>query len=287
MITDPETVRRLIREHGRWFHEIELAPGIVTPGDDSNRLKLPILDRLGLPADARGLRVLDVGCSDGYFAFEMERRGAEVVAVDFVPEEATGFAVARRVLGSRVEYRMDSVYNLSPERYGRFDVALCLGVLYHLRQPLPALDALRSVTAESGKLFLATLLIDRFVVLSDGSTTTLDELDPRLAEIPLWQFYPGDSLNGDATNCFAPNRAALVASLAEAEFRVEACEIHDMGGYVRAIAVEDPEAARYRDLDGRLETTPFDPDVPYFLDEDPKKLTITGRRRGGEPDPES
>ena len=56
---------------------MELAPGVITPGEDSNRLKLPLLDEIGLPGDARGLRVLDVGCSDGYFAFEMERRGAK------------------------------------------------------------------------------------------------------------------------------------------------------------------------------------------------------------------
>ena len=47
MITDPTEIRRLIEEHGRWWHEIELAPGVVTPGDDSNRMKLPILDAIG------------------------------------------------------------------------------------------------------------------------------------------------------------------------------------------------------------------------------------------------
>src|SRR5947208_11385966 len=98
-ITNPDEIRRLIAEHGRWWHEIDLAPGIVTPGDDSNRSKLPILDGLGLPADMRELRALDIGCSDGYFSFEMERRGAAVVAIDFVPETYTGFAVARRILG--------------------------------------------------------------------------------------------------------------------------------------------------------------------------------------------
>ena len=51
MITDRDEIQRLIREHGRWWHEIELAPGLFTPGDDSNRMKLPILDSLGLPAE--------------------------------------------------------------------------------------------------------------------------------------------------------------------------------------------------------------------------------------------
>src|SRR5438105_6590169 len=105
-ITDSKTIERLIAEHGRWWHEIEVAPGIVTPGDDSNRMKLPILDSLGLPQKMAGWRALDIGCSDGYFSFEMEKRGAEVVAIDFVPETYTGFATARKILDSKVAYRM-------------------------------------------------------------------------------------------------------------------------------------------------------------------------------------
>jgi tRNA (mo5U34)-methyltransferase len=277
---DRASIEGLIAAHGRWFHEIELAPGVVTPGEDSNRLKLPILDQLGLPSDAAGLRVLDIGCSDGFFSFEMERRGAAVTAMDFVPEDYSGFAVAKRILGSRVEYRMENVYNLDPAEHGRFDVVLFLGVLYHLRKPLAALDALRSVTKEGGRLFLATLLIDEYVLLPDGATTTLAELNPRLAEIPLWQAYPRDSLNGDFTNCVAPNRRALEVALEEAQFRVEEVRVESMGGYVRARAGTDAQAARYRELDSRLEKTPFDPAVPYFLDEDPSKLRITGRRPG-------
>lgn len=276
---DAETIRRRIAAHGRWFHEIELAPGIVTPGEDSNRLKLPLLDELGLPPDARGLRVLDVGCSDGYFSFEMERRGAEVLAIDFVAATATGFALAREILGSRVEYRAESVYNLAPGRHGTFDLVLFLGVLYHLRKPLAALDALRSVVRPGGLLFVATMMIDDYVLLPDGTTTTLAALHPRLAEIPLWQAYPRDSLNGDFTNCFAPNRAGLVAALEEAGFAVEATRQLEMGGYARARAVEDAEALRYQRLDARLEQTPLDPDVPYFLDRDPARLTLTGPRR--------
>jgi len=280
-ITDPAAVRRLIAEHGRWFHELELAPGVVTPGEDSNRLKLPILDDLGLPRDAKGMRCLDVGCSDGYFSFEMERRGGEVVAVDFVPAHYTGFDVARRILGSGVEYRMDNVYNLSPETYGLFDVVLLLGVLYHLRKPLAALDAVRSVMKEGGTLFVATLLIDEYVLLPSGEATTLAALNPALGEIPLWQAFPRDTLNGDFTNCFAPNRRALEVALEEAQLRVDDCRVHSMGGYARATAIVDRDAGRYQTLDSRLEKEPFDPSVPYFLDGDPAKLTLTGPRKRG------
>jgi tRNA (mo5U34)-methyltransferase len=278
-ITDPATIRRLIEEHGRWWHEIELAPGIITPGDDSNRMKLPILDALGFPADMRGTRALDIGCSDGYFTFEMERRGAEVVAIDFVPETYTGFSTARAILGSDATYRMDNVYNLTPETYGQFDVVLFMGVLYHLRKPLAALDSIRSVLKSGGLLFVGTMMIDEYVQLPDGSVTTLEALNPLLKDVPLWQAYPGDSLNGDFTNCFAPNRRALEAALSEAQFRVDEVTTVSMGGYARATAIVDERTAKYQRLDTRLETTEFDPAVPYFLDEEGSVHNVTGSKQ--------
>lgn len=287
-ITDRQEIVRLVAAHGRWWHEIDLGQGIVTPGDDSNRLKLPILDELGLPRDMTNLRVLDIGCSDGYFTFEAERRGANVVAIDFVPEDYTGFATARKILGSHAEYRMDNVYNLTPADYGHFDVVLFLGVLYHLRNPLGGLDAIRSVMHDGAQLFVGTMMIDEYVQLPDGSVTTLQALNPALEGVPLWQFYPGDSLNGDYTNCFAPNRRALETTLEEAQFRVETVRVVSMGGYARATAITDERRAKYQRLDGRLRHTPFDPNVPYFLDEEGAVHTVTPRRNTtATPQPES
>ena len=276
-ITDEGEIRCLIAAHGRWWHQIEVAPGIVTPGEDSNRAKLPLLDGLGLPANLSGVRALDIGCSDGFFAFELERRGAEVVAMDFVPETHSGFATARRILGSTVEYRMDSVYNVSPDRHGRFDLALCLGVIYHLRRPMAALDAIRSVLPPGGTLFIGTFCIDTHIQLADGTVTTLEALDPRLTAVPLWQSYPGDALNGDHTNCWAPNRRALEVALTESEFRVDAVHALPGAAYARATPIEDPTVAKYRSLDARLHESPFDPTVPYFLDDDDTEHEITPR----------
>ena len=279
-ITDRDEIRRLIAEHGRWWHEIEVAPGIVTPGDDSNRMKLPILDELGFPKSMKGMRALDIGCSDGYFSFEMERRGAAVVAIDFVPETYTGFATVRTILGSAIEYRMDNVYNLTPESYGTFDVVLFMGVLYHLRKPLAALDSIRGVMKPGAQLFVGTMMIDEYFLLPDGTVTTLEAVNPILKNVPLWQAYPRDTLNGDCTNCFAPNLRGLEAALQEAQFAVDATRTVSMGGYVRATAIRDELTAKYQHLDSRLESTPFDPAVPYFLDEPGAVQTVTPHRGG-------
>jgi len=109
-----------------WYHQIDLGGGIITPGFNRSA---EVLEWMDIPADCRGLRVLDVGARDGFFAFEFERRGAEVVAVDYLPRNETGFDVAAELLGSRVSYIEDNVYYLTPERYGTFDIVLFLGLL--------------------------------------------------------------------------------------------------------------------------------------------------------------
>jgi tRNA (mo5U34)-methyltransferase len=145
-----------------WWHTIEVAPGVVTPGGWDLR---PTAERLPWPPSLAGLRCLDVGTMDGFWAFELERRGAaEVVAVDvldparldrFVPDRLRGpggrrasehnFALAAELLGSRVELRDVSVYDLRPADVGQFDLIVMGYVLQMLRDPLRSLEALRGV----------------------------------------------------------------------------------------------------------------------------------------------
>ncbi|MGI8864990.1 MAG: class I SAM-dependent methyltransferase [Solirubrobacteraceae bacterium] len=175
---DPRRAREAIAQVKRWYHCIEVAPGVVTDGLFDLR---PIVDRLPWP-DVRGKRCLDVGTSDGFFAFELERRGAaEVVATDISghqawdwelhlrelgpeylrhvagPQMGVGFEVARRLLSSGVVREPLSVYDLTPVRLGQFDVVVCGSLLLHLRDPLRALAAIHSVCAGS---FLSTNQVD-------------------------------------------------------------------------------------------------------------------------------
>ena len=158
-----------------WYHTIELPGGIVTPGEYDHR---PIVGKVPLPERLDGLRCLDVGTHDGFWAFEMERRGAaEVVAIDvedpaeldwpeprpvlgeearaFIAERHRAFEVARDALGSKVQRRYVSVYELDPADIGEFDVAFLGTLLHHLRDPIGALQAVRRVV--TGRLVLVAI----------------------------------------------------------------------------------------------------------------------------------
>jgi tRNA (mo5U34)-methyltransferase len=150
-----------------WYHSIELAPGLVTEGMFDLR---PYVGRYGIPADLSGLRVLDVGTFEGFWAFELERRGAQVTALDvdriqqldWPPRlrpagddrRGRGFEIASDALGSRVDRVGCSVYDATPERLGgRFDLVFCGSVLIHLRDPMLALERMAGLC--SGRLILA------------------------------------------------------------------------------------------------------------------------------------
>src|SRR5258708_22850591 len=139
----------------RWFHTMGLGQGVITAGIDDSPARLR---RLRLPDDLRGRSVLDVGAWDGFFSFEAERRGAaRVVATDHYSwhgvgwgtgQGKAGFDFARAALKSRIEDMDLDVMDLSPSVVGRFDVVLFLGVLYHLPNPLSALERVSSVASD-------------------------------------------------------------------------------------------------------------------------------------------
>jgi len=147
-----------------WYHSIELPDGTVTPGIYDHR---PLVPRYGLPSGLAGKRALDVATFDGFWAFELERRGAQVVALDIgaaseldMPPQVKeallaegldrksgdGFRVAHEALGSRVERVERSVYELDPNDIGTFDFVHMADLLLHVADPLGALQGIRRVT---------------------------------------------------------------------------------------------------------------------------------------------
>lgn len=174
-----------------WHQRWEIVPGVVTPG--ANDIAW-LLDRAGFPADLSGRSVLDIGTTNGAAAFIAEARGARrVVAVDIYDPERFGFAAIADLLSSRAEFVQASIYELAAVLEESFDVALCLGVLYHLRHPLLALDNLFEVTG--GDAFLETAVCDHEL------GTASDQA--------LMRFYRGTELAGDASNWWAPTVAGL------------------------------------------------------------------------------
>jgi tRNA (mo5U34)-methyltransferase len=143
-----------------WYHVLELEPGVTTNGWFDLR---PFLDHYGLPERLGGMRALDVGTWDGFWAFEMERRGAEVVALDLpserdadypprrVPKEfkegprGEGFKLAKEILDSNVERVEQTIYRATPEELGTFDLVFCGTVLIHLRDQLLALERIAAL----------------------------------------------------------------------------------------------------------------------------------------------
>jgi len=217
----PTDIARAVADVALWYHTIDLPDGTATPGWFDLR---GVLGRMPLP-DVRGKRCLDVGTYDGFLAFELERRGArEVVATDlsdhedwdwpprvraqgpaglagFAGRKGHGFEVARTLLGSSVHKLELSAYDLSPEVVGSFDVVVCGSLLLHLRDPVRALEAIRSVC-------------DGCFVSAEAIDLELSVRHPRL---------PGARLMADPKLCqwWLPNVAGHRQMLHTAGFRVQ------------------------------------------------------------------
>jgi tRNA (mo5U34)-methyltransferase len=202
----------------RWYHTLDLPAGVTTPGEYDLRA---VSARLPWPALA-GRRCLDVGSRDGFYAFEMERRGAaEVVALDLddpdaidfpgprPPREAiqaeldvgnAAFTLAREALQSDVQRLHRSVYDLRAGEVGRFDFAVIGTLMLHLRDPLGALRALRGVTDR--------LLVNEAVVPALRSLGRRPWAELASADGPFW---------------WLPTPAALQQMVAAGGFAVERC----------------------------------------------------------------
>ena len=164
------------------------------------------LDLLQIPEDLTGWTVLDIGAWHGFFSFECQRRGADrVLAVDSFSWDRFGmeeFLSAHKRHGSSVEYRRADVHELKPSEIGQFDLVLLLGVFYHLRNPLTALENIASVTKQ-------LLVCETHVLL------------PFVHErYPLVPFFPGDEHAAEARYemCAMPTLSALTQMLQSVGF---------------------------------------------------------------------
>jgi tRNA (mo5U34)-methyltransferase len=219
----PEAIERRVHELGDWFHNIDLR-GIKTAPDhflgDYPAVKWRRF-AAALPADLGGRTVLDIGCNAGFYSIEMKRRGAErVVGIDSDRDYLDQARFAAEVSGVDLEFRELSVYDVGALGE-RFDVVLFLGVLYHLRHPLLALDLIHEHVARD-------LLVFQSMQRGSAEIEPLEE-DYAFAEVEVFDRPGFPKLHfiercyaGDPTNWWAPNRACSEALLRSAGFAIVA-----------------------------------------------------------------
>jgi tRNA (mo5U34)-methyltransferase len=239
-------INNLISSVSNWFHKIELAPGVVTPGiQDSQGL----LNHLKLPTDLTGMRVLDIGARDGFFSFECEKRGAtEVIALDYTSADSTGFNVAKQILRSKVNWVNGNVYSLNSLNLGKFDLILFLGVIYHLRHPYLAIDRIHDSLNVGGKVFVESHIIDGGFVDEKGDWIKLSDLNPRLENLTIAQFYESGKLVKDVSNAWAPSIETLNVMFKNSGFTIDySWSYHFRGGIVGSANSLPGDHPRFQD----------------------------------------
>jgi tRNA (mo5U34)-methyltransferase len=190
-----------------WYHSFEFPDGTSIQGVQSITQLRERWASYPLPSDLTGRRVLDIGAWDGWFSFEAERRGASVVAVDCV--EIANLVTAKRRLGSRIDYRVTNLYKLPNLQLGAFDYVFFLGVLYHVKHPLLALQIVCALT-------LDVAIVESAVIDGPAYQAGVRE------EIPTLEFFEIDELGGHFDNWFGPSVSCLMAMCRAAGFaRVE------------------------------------------------------------------
>lgn len=216
-----QEIRERVATLGPWFHNLDLQ-GVKTAPEhflgDYPALKWRRFSH-SIPQDLSGLTVLDIGCNGGFYAIEMKRRGADrVVGIDFDDEYLGQAKFAAEVSGSDIEFRKLSVYDVGELRE-RFDLVLFMGVLYHLRHPLLALDLIHEH-------------VTRDVLVFQSMQRGNDQVDAVGADYAFWE---ADHFNlpgypklhfierryaGDPTNWWIPNTACAEAMLRSAGFDI-------------------------------------------------------------------
>ena len=212
----PETiVSRAARELGPWYHNLHLPDGTQTApghplGDFPNCKWQQVHEHL--PESLEGWTALDAGCNAGFYSLELARRGARVTAIDKDPHflRQASWAIETFGLKDRIQLRQAQVYDLARTNE-RFDLVLFMGVFYHLRYPLLALDLLAE--RANRLLVFQTVTIPGDAVLPPAHDITIEERDLMLQ--PGWpkMAFIENALSGDQTNWWAPNHAGVESLL--------------------------------------------------------------------------
>jgi tRNA (mo5U34)-methyltransferase len=206
----------LVNSHKHWKHSFEIIPGVVTPGDWGLTNSATQLDEVyGVPKDLTGMRALDIGALDGVHSFELERRGANVTAIDIQSPDVTGFSIAKKIIGSKVQYIQGSVYELTTLLENKYDIVLFLGVWYHLKNPVRAFEEVAAILKNTGTMYAeGEALMDYVEVNGVPALGETKQLAAQMgaSELPISVYYP-KKMKGDLWSWYVPNLACVDAWL--------------------------------------------------------------------------
>ena len=217
-----DQIRTRVDELGPWFHNLSLSGVQTAPnhflGDYPSTKWQSFQD--AVPKDLTGMTVLDIGCNAGFYSIEMKLRGASrVLGIDHDNDYLQQARFAAEVLGLDISFDLMSVYEVGQLREC-FDVVLFLGVFYHLRHPLLALDLIRRHAAKDWFVFQSMLRGSRTVpeIAEDYPFSERAVFDK--PGFPKMHFIE-NRYSEDPTNWWIPNRACAEAVLRSAGFRIE------------------------------------------------------------------
>ena len=215
-----EEIKLRVESLGPWFHYIDLGNGVVTKTasavGEPLRHPLPTWEKLQacFPRDLTGKSLLDVGCNAGFYALEAKRRGAErVVGVDAQRNLIRQAEFVRSVLGLEIKYEKLTVYDLDPQELGQFDVTLALGLVYHCKHLVLALEKLFTITRN---LLILETAIYPPAVLPPSSTYEVGGTSSKLHPIGYVENSP--DAKEAIYNWFLPSVPALKALLLNVGF---------------------------------------------------------------------
>ena len=221
MIWTQDAIRERAQSLGPWFHNLDLG-GVRTAPEhflgDYPQVKWQRF-RDDIPQDLSGKTVLDIGCNAGFYSMEMKRRGAaRVLGVDYDEDYLAQARFAAEVEGLDIEFRKLSVYDVATLNE-RFDVVFFIGVFYHLRHPLLALDLIHEHVANDLLIFQSLQRGSDVIVPVAEDYPFVDTAHFDDPGYPKMHFIE-HSYSHDNTNWWAPNRAASAAMLRSAGFTI-------------------------------------------------------------------
>jgi len=229
MIWSKDDIAKRVEELGPWFHNMTLN-GVATaphhPLGDYPSIKWKSFAAAIAPL-VPGRTVLDIGCNGGFYSIEMARLGASrVVAIDEREDYLEQARFAANVAGARIEFRCQTVYDVASLRE-QFDIVLFMGVLYHLRHPLLALDLIHEHAARDVLVFQSMLRGSSDVMQLAENYTFWEDAHFDAPSYPKMHFVEHRYAN-DQTNWWIPNRACAEAMLRSAGFLIESRPEHEV-----------------------------------------------------------